>query len=84
MLNLARDLTAGGVKVTVIPANLGVINTASRLAADLRSRGIQGIDVLVNSAGFGDYMEFTLAEPTKLAEMIQLNVIALTELAREF
>jgi short-subunit dehydrogenase len=84
MLNLAQDLAAGGVKVTVIPANLGVINTASRLAADLRSRGIHGIDVLVNNAGFGDYMEFTRAEPTKLAEMIQLNVIALTELAREF
>jgi uncharacterized protein len=84
MRNLAQDLAACGVKVTVIPANLGVINTASRLAADLRSRGINGIDVLVNNAGFGDYMEFTRAEPTKLAEMIQLNVTALTELTREF
>jgi uncharacterized protein len=84
MRNLADDLVAGGVKVTVIPANLGVINAASRLAADLRSRGIGGIDVLVNNAGFGDYMEFTRAEPTKLVEMIQLNVTALTELTREF
>jgi uncharacterized protein len=84
MRNLAHDLAAEGVKVTVIPANLGVINTASRLAADLRSRGIHCVDVLVNNAGFGDYMEFTRAEPTKLAEMIQVNVTALTELAREF
>jgi uncharacterized protein len=84
MRNLADDLAAGGVKVTVIPTNLGVINAASRLAADLRSRGIGGIDVLVNNAGFGDYTEFTRAEPTKLVEMIQLNVTALTELTREF
>jgi uncharacterized protein len=81
---LAGELTIFGVKVAVVPANLGVINTASRLAADLRSRGINEIDVLVNNAGFGDYMEFTRAEPTKLAEMIQLNVTALTELTREF
>lgn len=84
MRNLAGDLAGFGVKVTVIPANLGVINTASRLAADLRSRGINDIDVLVNNAGFGDYTEFTRAEPTKLTEMIQLNVTALTELTREF
>lgn len=82
--NLAAELTIFGVKVAVVPANLGVINTASRVAADLCSRGINEIDVLVNNAGFGDYMEFTRAEPTKLAEMIQLNVTALTELAREF
>jgi uncharacterized protein len=82
--NLADDLAAGGTKVTVIPANLGVINAASRLAADLRGRGISRVDVLVNNAGFGDYMEFTRAEPTKLVEMIQLNVTALTELTREF
>jgi len=84
MRNLAEDLAAGGVKATVMPANLGIINAASRLAAGLRSRGIGGIDVLVNNAGFGDYMEFTRAEPTKLVEMIQLNVTALTELTREF
>ena len=84
MRNLADDLAAGGVKVTVVPANLGVINATSRLAADLRSRGITGLDVLVNNAGFGDYVEFTRAEPTKLVEMILLNVIALTELTREF
>jgi uncharacterized protein len=82
--NLAGKLAVFGTNVTVVPANLGVINTASRLAADLRSRGINEIDVLVNNAGFGDYMEFTRAEPTKLAEMIQLNITALTELAREF
>ena len=84
MRTLADELAAGGIKVTVIPTNLGVINAASRLAADLRSRGISGIDVLVNNAGFGDYLEFTRAEPTKLVEMIQLNVTALTELTREF
>ena len=74
MRNLAEDLAAGGVKATVMPANLGIINAASRLAAGLRSRGIGGIDVLVNNAGFGDYMEFTRAEPTKLVKDLCLNL----------
>lgn len=72
------------VRVTVISANLGVLDAASRLAAELERRGIVALDVLVNSAGFGDYMSFAQAEPTRLSEMIQLNVSVLTELTRTF
>ena len=82
MRDLATKLCAFGVTATVIAANLGVINAASSLMAELRERGLGTPDILINNAGFGDYQEFSEAEPTKLAEMIQLNVTTLTELTR--
>jgi hypothetical protein len=84
MRDLAIKLSAFGVNATVIAANLGVINAASSLMAELNDRGLDALDVLVNNAGFGDYEEFSEAEPTKLAEMIQVNVTTLTELTRLF
>ncbi len=68
----------------MIVANLGVHAAAARLVAELQRRGLADIDVLVNNAGFGDFAPFDSAEPTKLAEMIQLNVATLTELTRFF
>jgi uncharacterized protein len=82
MRDLAVKLSAFGVNATAIAANLGVINAASTLAAELHDRGLDALDVLVNNAGFGDYQEFSEAEPTKLAEIIQLNITTLTELTR--
>lgn len=84
MLALAGELAACQVKITVLPANLGVIDAASRLTGELVRRGLADVDVLVNAAGFGDYASFAGAEATKLAEMIQLNVAALTALTRTF
>ena len=84
MRDLTIELGAFGVNATVISANLGVINAASSLAAELSDRHLDALDVLVNNAGFGDYQKFSEAEPTKLAEMIQLNVTTLTELTRIF
>ena len=81
---LATELADFGANTTVIVANLGVYDAASRLVADLQRRGLAAIDVLVNNAGFGDFAPFDSAEPTKLAEMIQLNVATLTELTRFF
>lgn len=84
MLSLVDELLACQVDVTVIAANLGVIDAAARLIGELARRGLSELDVLVNDAGFGDYASFVKAEPTKLSEMIQLNVVALTELTRAF
>ena len=39
-------------------------------------------DVLVNNAGFGDAADFAIAEPARISQMLQLNVVALTELTR--
>jgi uncharacterized protein len=55
MRDLAIELGAFGVNATVMAANLGVINAASSLLAELRDRGLGAPDVLVNNAGFGDY-----------------------------
>ena len=81
---LAAELANHGAAATVIVANLGVHDAASRLVANLQRRGLAAIDVLVNNAGFGDFASFDSAEPTKLAEMIQLNVATVTELTRLF
>ena len=84
MLDLSEELAAYQIDVSVVATNLGVIEAVSRLTADLERRGLADVDVLVNNAGFGDYADFIVAEPTKLAEMIQLNVAALTALTRTF
>ena len=82
LVALAEELTAHEVNITVVAANLGVIDAASRLTSELQRRGLAQLDVLVNNAGFGDCASFVRAEPTKLNEMIQLNVAALTALTR--
>ena len=84
MLALAEELAVYGVQVTVFAANLGVIGAVPRLMDELVRRGLADLSVLVNNAGFGDYTSFVQAEPTKLGEMIQLNVAVLTELTRAF
>src|SRR4051812_10553089 len=82
MRTLAHELATYGAASTVIATNLSVLDAASRLAATLESRGLAKIEVLINNAGFGDYAKFTDAEPTRLSEMMRLNVIAPTELLR--
>lgn len=81
---LAEELAAHGGEVAVVATNLGVFDAVPRLAGELARRGLGEVDVLVNNAGFGDHAVFVHAEPTKLAEMIQVNVAALTALTRAF
>ncbi len=81
---LTAELAGYGAHSTVIPANLGVCLAAARLNADLTRLGLGEPEVLVNAAGFGDFADFLQAEPTKLTEMLHLNVVALTELTRTF
>jgi short-subunit dehydrogenase len=40
------------------------------------------LDVLINAAGLGDSGRFDRAEPEKIAAMLHVNVVALTELTR--
>jgi short-subunit dehydrogenase len=46
--------------------------------------GPRPLAVLVNNAGFGIFMPFAEAEPSRLAAMVALNVTALTLLCRVF
>jgi short-subunit dehydrogenase len=72
---LAAEL--GGARVVAV--DLSDPNAPAKLVAEVAS-----VDVLVNNAGFGDYGAFAEASPSKLDEMIELNVGALTRLTRAY
>jgi short-subunit dehydrogenase len=50
---------------------------------EVEARGI-ALDVVVNAAGFGDNGRFDHSDPAKVAAMLHVNVVALTELTRLF
>lgn len=62
-------------------ADLAKTGSAGALVDQLRQNGVQ-VDVLVNNAGFGLQGEFTELPADQQVEMIQLNVVTLTELTR--
>jgi short-subunit dehydrogenase len=81
MQTLAAELQAFGAATTVIPADLGKPGAAATLAHDIASRGL-AIDVLVNNAGLGALGRFDRIDPARIGEMLQVNIVALTELTR--
>jgi short-subunit dehydrogenase len=80
---LARELKAKhpGLEAHVVAADLGAPGAAAALEAELARRGL-AVDVLVNNAGYGLYGEFTTLDDADATGMLQLNMIALTELTR--
>ncbi|HML09956.1 MAG TPA: SDR family oxidoreductase [Stellaceae bacterium] len=81
METLAEDLRALGASTTVIVADLAVPGSATKLVAELNTREIE-IEVLVNNAGLGAMGRFERIEAARNAEMLQVNVVALTELTQ--
>lgn len=70
-----------GVKVTIIPADLGDPTAPRVLAAELRARNIS-VHTLINNAGLGaNGPVATLSLETQL-NILQVNITALTELTR--
>jgi uncharacterized protein len=78
---LAAELEAYGADSVVIPVDLSKPAAASELATAVESRALQ-IDVLVNNAGLGGVGRFDQLDPARISEMLQVNVVALTELTR--
>jgi short-subunit dehydrogenase len=78
---LAAELHDLGATATVIAADLAKPGAAAALAHDVASRGLQ-IDVLVNNAGLGALGRFDRMELGRISEMLQVNIVALTELTR--
>ena len=77
---LAAELrTAHQIQVETWPCDLTNRGARAVLAADLASREIH---TLVNNAGFGSIGDFTDLPPERIAAEVELNVVALTELAR--
>ncbi|MFD5620659.1 SDR family NAD(P)-dependent oxidoreductase [Streptomyces yangpuensis] len=72
-----------GVQAHVVAADLARPGAAAALHAELDGLGLT-VHTLINNAGFGSHGPFADQDPTRISEMIQLNVTALTELTRQF
>lgn len=70
-----------GATATVVPLDLTAPGAAQSVRAALDGRDVQ---TLVNNAGFGIRGAFVDEDPVRLEAMLQLNVMALTALTREF
>ena len=77
---LAQELQATGRDAVVIESDLAAPDAAAALVRDLDARGIAP-DLLVNNAGVGLYGPAVEHPVEKVVTLLQLNVIALTELA---
>ncbi len=81
---LARELQdAHGATARVVPIDLSVAGAARAVRERVAREGVE-IDVLVNDAGFGVRGPFVDLDPARQMEMIQVNLVALTELTRLF
>jgi hypothetical protein len=65
----------------VIDADLSMPGAAAQLADELGRRGLS-LDILINNAGLGGLGRFDRIDPARVAEMVQVNIVALTELTR--
>ena len=71
------------IDVVVETLDLSEANAAIALKERINSRNIQ-VDVLVNNAGYGLYGEFLDQPVERLREMLQVNILAVTEVAHLF
>jgi len=78
---LAGELREGGAGATVIAADLARPGAAASLADEIAQRGF-AIDALVNNAGLGAAGRFDRCDPVRIGEILQVNIVALTELTR--
>jgi len=81
MDTLAEELKAHGASTIVVAADLSQAGAAARLVEEIESQRVT-IDVLINNAGVGAHGRFDQADPARLVEMLQVNIVALTELTR--
>jgi short-subunit dehydrogenase len=81
MEELAAQLSVHGTGTIIIPADLSQPGAAAALASAMEARGLM-IDVLVNNAGLGMIGQFDQTDPLRIAEMLQVNIVALTEFTR--
>jgi len=72
-----------GVEVRIAPKDLAHPASPVELFQELQEAGV-AIDVLVNNAGFGGSGPFLQTDWHHEAEMIQVNIIALTHLTKLF
>jgi uncharacterized protein len=74
---------AHGIEVRIAPKDLAHPASPGELYQELQEAGI-AVDVLVNNAGFGGSGPFIQTDWHHEAEMIQVNIVALTQLTKLF
>ena len=78
---LATRIERAGGRATVLPVDLAQPRAAQKLFDEVQRRELP-VDTLVNNAGFGFYGPFETEATSNLSGMLQVNVVALTELTR--
>ncbi len=82
MQAIAEELASRhGIAATVLPADLSQPGASRALMTEVVARGLR-VDALVNNAGFSTYGPFVESEEDATVDMLEVNVVALTELAR--
>lgn len=71
------------VVAEIITLDLAKQNSAEELFSIVGKKKLN-VDILVNNAGFGDHSLFLSEDSTKIEEMILLNILTLTKLAKLF
>jgi len=74
---------AHGVKVRVMVKDLSDPKSPQEIFSELEKQSTS-VDVLVNNAGFGVYGKFQDTDWQEEAEMLQVNIVSLTELTKLF
>lgn len=80
---LKTELAATGRRVEVIPEDLGAHGGADALIRRVEALGWP-ITFLANNAGFGLHGDFLSHTPERIAQMIELNIVAVTKLSWHF
>lgn len=81
MQALANELKTYGASTTILAADLSKPEGPADLVREIDRRGLP-IDLLINNAGLGANGLFAESDLTRIGEMLQVNVVALTELTR--
>ena len=76
---LAEKIKASGGKAHVFPEDLSIQGSAEALYNKIKTQNLS-VDILINNAGYGRWGELTSFERDDYAEMLQLNVVTLTDL----
>ncbi len=71
------------VEVRQLVVDLATPDAVNEIFSELQQQQIN-ISVLVNSAGFGDFGKFVETNWQKEADMLQVNIVALTQLTKLF
>ena len=75
--SLEAEIARPGLTIHCLPVNLGDSADLSRFIEQARKLGV---NVLINNAGVGDHGLFEDSAPERVAEMIEVNITALTRL----